>query len=90
MRARSRLPTAGADLRFARQTGDVATFEINGSRTSAVRVSSERHRRRVRARFSRLAQLGSTRLRRRTDTPRAYVEPVDRRTSVRFPVSPRA
>jgi hypothetical protein len=39
------------------------------------------------ARFSRIAQLGSTRLRRRTDTPRAYVEPVDRRTSVRFRVS---
>ena len=39
------------------------------------------------ARFSRIAQLGSTRLRRRTDTPRAYVEPVDRRTSARFCVS---
>ena len=39
------------------------------------------------ARFSRIAQLGSTRLRRRADTPRAYVEPVDRRTSVRFRMS---
>ena len=40
--------------------------------------------------FSRIAQLRSTRLRRCTDTPRAYVEPVDRRTSVRFYVSCRA
>ena len=40
-----------------------------------------------RARFSRIAQLASTRLRRGSDTPRAYVEPVDRRTSVRFRVS---
>ena len=42
---------------------------------------------RRRARFSRIAQLGSTRLRRRTDTPSAYVEHVDGRTSVRFRVS---
>jgi hypothetical protein len=42
------------------------------------------------ARFSRIAELGSTRLRRRTDTPRAYVEPVDRRTSARFCVSSQA
>ena len=40
-----------------------------------------------RARFSRIAQLASTRLRRGSDPPRAYVEPVDRRTSVRFRVS---
>ena len=46
-RVRSRSPTAGADLRFARPAGDVATFDINGSRSSAVRVSSERHRRRL-------------------------------------------
>jgi len=46
-RVRSRSPTAGADLRFARPAGYVATFEINGSRSSAVRVSSERHRRRL-------------------------------------------
>jgi hypothetical protein len=39
------------------------------------------------ARLSRIAQLGSTRLRRRADTPRAYVEPVDRRTSARFCLS---
>ena len=39
------------------------------------------------ARFSRIAQLASTRLRRGSDTSRAYVEPVDRRTSVRFRVS---
>ena len=36
-------------------------------------------------RFSRIAQLGSTRLRRRPDTPRAYVEPVDRGTSPALP-----
>jgi hypothetical protein len=46
-RVRSRSPTAGADLRFARPAGAVATFEINGSRSSAPRVSSERHRRRL-------------------------------------------
>ena len=44
-------------------------------------------RTRPRARFSRIAQLASTRLRRGSDTPRAYVEPVDRRTSARFRVS---
>jgi hypothetical protein len=36
-----------------------------------------------------LRNWGSTRLRRRTDTSRAYVEPDDRRTSVRFCVSSR-
>jgi hypothetical protein len=35
-RVRSRSPTAGADLRFARPAGDVATFDINGMRCSDV------------------------------------------------------
>ena len=44
-------------------------------------------RRQPGARFTRVAQLGSTRLCRRTDAPRAYGEPVVRRTSARFRVS---
>ena len=39
------------------------------------------------ARFTRIAQLECTRLCRRTDAPRVYVEPVVRRTSARFRVS---
>jgi hypothetical protein len=46
-RVRSRAPLARSDLRFARAVRATGTCEINGSRSSAVRVSSERHRRRL-------------------------------------------
>ena len=40
-------PLARSDLRFARRVGAIGTCEINGSRSSGARVSSERHRLRV-------------------------------------------
>jgi hypothetical protein len=44
-RVRSRSPTTGADLRFARPASDVATFEINGKHASVIWVGIRGSRR---------------------------------------------
>ena len=67
-------PTDAGD-RFDDSRHPPRTLASNGLRSPGTRALSERRGLRLGARFSRVAQLGSTRLRRRADTPRAYVEP---------------
>ena len=79
-----------ADDRFDDSRHPHRTLASNGSRSSGPASRRSGTGGVSGARFSRIAQLGSTRLRRRTDTPHAYVEPDDRRTSARFRVSSQA